>query len=435
MATIWRNRFANSHGPAMSCWSRSRGGNRNSTAAAQPSRGSLIISPSRSRSTCCSGFLQTWTRDCRNATRYLFPMRLSVALAVLAGLAASSPPSGYRILVASESGDIVTQLRWDGSALAVAKVVPVGIMPADIDGPHNVTVAPDGSAWYVTIAHGTPYGSLWKMSAGSDTLLGRAPVEMFPTTIALTPDGALAFVANSDFHGDHPRTNVVTIVQTATMTPLTNLPACDMPHGVKVNHAGTLVYVSCMNSDEILEVDRQSFRVQRRHKTGAGSPQAMAGMHTGTASAVPASSPDCSPTFVSVSPDDRRLYVACNHGNTLQVLDAATRDLVKEIPVGAGAYNVEPAANGRWVIVTNKKAQSVSLVDAPTLAEVARIPTSKKLPHGVAYSPDGRWAFISVESIGADPGAVDVIDLTTRTRVASAAVPRQPTGIAILRRP
>jgi YVTN family beta-propeller protein len=363
-------------------------------------------------------------------------MRLvSAATVLIAGLSVAHASPGYRILVSSESGDIVTQLAWTGSALTTVKVVPVGVMPVDIDGPHNVAVSPDGRYWYVTIAHGTPFGTLWKMAAEGDTVVGKAPLEMFPTTIGLTPDGDLAFVANSDFHGDHPRTNVVTIVHTGTMTTLTNLAVCDMPHGVKVNHAGTLVYVSCMNSDEVLEVDRQSFRVQRRHKTGAGSPQAMAGMHTGTASGVPASSPDCSPTFVSVSPDDRRLYVACNHGNTLQVLDAATLDLVKEIPVGAGAYNVEPSADGRWVIVTNKKAQSVSLVDAQTLAEVARIPTSKKLPHGVAYSPDGRWAFISVESIGADPGAVDVIDLTTRTRVASAAVPRQPTGIAILRRP
>src|SRR5216683_5054161 len=358
-------------------------------------------------------------------------MRLIAVLAVLTGLAASPPsppspplPPGYRILVASESGDIVTQLTWDGTALAVAKIVPVGIMPADIDGPHNVTVAPDGSAWYVSIAHGTPYGSLWKMSAGSDTLLGRAQLEMFPTTIALTPDGTLAFVANSDFHGDHPRMNVVTIVQTATMTPLTNLPACDMPHGVKANHAGTLVYVSCMNSDEILEIDRQSLRITRRHKTGE---QPMHG--TGPAPAAH----DCMPTFVSVSPDDRRLYVACNHGNTLQVLDAASLELVKEIPVGAGAYNVEPSADGRWVIVTNKKAQSVSLVDAQSLTEVVKIPTTKSLPHGVAYSPDGRWAFVSQESVGIDPGAVDVIDLTTRARVASIPVPRQPTGITILR--
>src|SRR6266446_3639951 len=360
-------------------------------------------------------------------------MRLIAVLAALAGVGlAASPPPGYRILVASESGDIVTQLTWDGTSLAVAKVVPVGIMPADIDGPHNVTVAPDGSAWYVTIAHGTPYGSLWKMSAGSDTLLGRAQVEMFPTTIALTPDGALAFVANSDFHGDHPRLNVVSIVQTATMTPLTNLPACDMPHGVKANHAGTLVYVSCMNSDEILEIDRQSFRIRRRHKTGEGMPGAGMPMHA-VASGPPRH--DCMPTFVSVSPDDRRLYVACNHGNTLQVLDAGSLELVQEIPVGTGAYNVEPSADGRWIIVTNKKAQSVSLVDGQSLTEVVKIPTSKPLPHGVAYSPDGRWAFISQESVGIDPGAVDVIDLTTRARVATIPIPRQPTGITILKVP
>ena len=354
------------------------------------------------------------------------------SVALLTGLVVSTGAPGYRILVASESGDIVTELTWDGTALAVAKVVPVGIMPADIDGPHNVAVAPDGSAWYVTIAHGTPYGSLWKMSAGTDSLLGRAPLEMFPTTIGLTPDGALAFVANSDFHGDHPRVNVVSIVQTASMQPLTNLPACDMPHGVKVNHAGTFVYVSCMNSDEILEIDRQSFRIRRRHKTGEGMPATGMPMHA-VASGPPQH--DCMPTFVSVSPDDRRLYVACNHGNTLQVLDAGTLELVREIPVGTGAYNVEPSADGRWIIVTNKKAQSVSLVDAESLTEVAKIPTSKPLPHGVAYSPDGRWAFISQESVGIDPGAVDVIDLTTRARVASIPVPRQPTGIAILRTP
>ncbi len=359
-------------------------------------------------------------------------MRLFVA-ALLAGLATTQTPA-YRILVASESGDIVSQLTWDGKALATVKVVPVGIMPADIDGPHNVAVSPDGKYWYVTIAHGTPYGTLWKMAVNGDTVVAKAPVEMFPTTIGLTPEGDLAFVANSDFHGDHPRVNVVSIIQTATMAPLANLPACDMPHGVKVNHAGTFVYVSCMNSDEILEIDRLSFRIRRRHKTGAGSPQPMSAMHTSSPAAA-AAAMDCAPTFVSVSPDDRRLYVACNHGNTLQVLDAATLSLVKEIPTGAGAYNVEPSADGRWVIVTNKKAQSISLVDAQMLTEAARISTSKKLPHGVAYSPDGRWAFVSVESIGTDPGAVDVIDLWTLSRVASIAVPLQPTGITILRTP
>ena len=242
---------------------------------------------------------------------------------------------------------------------------------------------------------------------------------MFPTTISLTPDGKFAFVANSDFHGDHPRTNVVSVIHTPTMTSITDIPACDMPHGVKVNHAGTRVYVSCMHSDEILEIDVGTLRILRRAPTGMG--HAMASSVDGS----------CAPTFVSVSPDDRRLYVACNTGNTLQVWDAASFAKVGELEVGHGAYNVEPSPDGKLVIVTNKKDQSVSLVDADTLKELARIPTSKKVVHGVAYSPDGRFAYISCESIGADPGAVDVIDLAARKRLSSVAVAGQPTGITI----
>ncbi len=107
--------------------------------------------------------------------------------------------------------------------LVQEKVIPVGIMPADIDGPHNLTVSPDNRFYYISIAHGTPFGTLWKMDAATDTLAGRAPLEMFPTTIGLTPDGELAFVANSDFHGDHPRQNVISIVHTPTMSTITHL--------------------------------------------------------------------------------------------------------------------------------------------------------------------------------------------------------------------
>jgi YVTN family beta-propeller protein len=142
---------------------------------------------------------------------------------------------------------------------------------------------------------------------------------------------------------------------------------------------------------------------------------------------------ECAATFVAVSPDDSRLYVACNYGNELQVYDAATLKLVKSVPTGAGAYNVEPTPDGARLIVTNKKDQSISVIDAKSLTEIKRIKTTKKIVHGVAYSPDGRYAFISQESIGSDPGAVDVLDLTTLTVTGTFPVPAQPTGIAILR--
>jgi DNA-binding beta-propeller fold protein YncE len=361
---------------------------------------------------------------------------LAVLGLILAGPAmAQNAEPAYRVGVVSESGDVATWFRPLGDSLVVDRVVPVGIMPTDIDGPHNITVAPDGKSYYVTIAHGTPFGSLWKLDARRDSLMGRAQVELFPTTISLTPDGMFAFVANSDFHGDHPRTNVVSVVHTPTMNKITDIPACDMPHGVKVNHAGTRIYVSCMHSDEILQLDVATFGIARRARTGDGHAMATTGPgHHGPSAPAPAAAgKECSPTFVSVSPDDSRLYVACNYGNSLQVWDAARLTRIAEVPVGKGAYNVEPSPDGKLIVVTNKKDQSVSLVDAGQLREVARIPTRKKIVHGVAFSPDGRLAYVSTESIGADPGSVDVIDLAARKLVASISVPGQPTGITVLR--
>jgi len=394
---------------------------------------------------------------------------LSALLAV--GAVAPADPE-YRLVVVSESGDIITWIRVKDGRLETERVVPIGIMPADIDGPHNVRVAPDNKSYYVSVAHGTPYGSLWRLDVFNDTLIGRAPLEYFPTTISVTPDGDLAFVANSDFYGDRPRVNMLSIVHTPTMTTITNLPVCDMPHGVKVNHAGSSVYVSCMHSDELLELDISTLSIVRRVKTGSGHamtggghdldahkasaaapstpPAPAASAPTGASehaghdmSTMPMTGPkggpdlskECAPTFVAVSPDDKTLYAACNVGYTMQVWDAATLTLIKELPTGKGAYNVEPSPDGKFVIVTNKKDQSISVFDARTLAEVARIPTTKKIVHGIAYSPDSKLAFITQESIGADPGAVDMIDLTTLKNIGTLPVPAQPTGISTWAKP
>lgn len=332
--------------------------------------------------------------------------------------AQEQPDPGYRVGVVSEAADIVTWLRPTPGGLEVDRVVPVGVMPTDNDGPHHLAVAPDGRSYYVSIAHGTPYGTLWKLDQ-ADAVVGRTPTELFPTTIALTPDGQYAFVANSDFHGDHPRVNVITVVHTPSMRKITDLPACDMPHGVKPNRAGTRIYVSCMHGDEVLELDVGTLRILRRFSTGGGH-------------SAPGHGAACAPTYVSVSPDDRLLYVACNTGNALQVWEAASLRRVGQVALGKGAYNVEPSPDGTLVLVTNKKDRSVSLVDARSLREVARVPTSKPVVHGIAFSPDGRVAYISCESVGADPGAVDVLDLAARKIVASVAVPGQPTGIAVL---
>jgi hypothetical protein len=51
----------------------------------------------------------------------------------------------------------------------------------------------------------------------------------------------------------------------------------------------------------------------------------------------------------------------------------------------------------------------------------------------VAVSPDSRYAFVSVEGVGAAPGRVDVFDLDALMRVASVDVGQQASGIAFWR--
>jgi len=376
---------------------------------------------------------------------------VSTAVGAQTAPTAASP---YTIYVSSESGNLVSHIEVSSAGWRVVREIPVGTS-MDVGGPHNVAVSPDGRYWYVSLAHGTPLGAVAKFTTGSDSLVARAPVGMFPTTVGLSPDGDWAFIPNSDFFGDRGHMNTVSVLYTPDMSAVAEIPVCDMPHGSRVSRHGATVYLACMMSDELVTLDASTFAITGRAQVGSGHPMSMAemdrsdsagnvttngGMAPGAAkgsgaasSTMPGQNPDCLTTYVSVAPSDSVVYLACNHGDEMQVRDARTLGLIRRVPTGKGAYNVEPSSDGRFVVVTNKKAQSVSIFDAHTFAEVARVATSKKVPHGITFSPDRRYVFISCESVGTDPGAVDAIDLTTLQRVASLSLPLQPTGIAVWR--
>jgi YVTN family beta-propeller protein len=356
-------------------------------------------------------------------------------------LAAQEPwaDEPFTIYVSSESGDVVTRIEVGPSGWRKGREIPVGVIGTGIDGPHGVSVAPDGRSWYVSLAHGAPLGSVWGFATDSDAPLGRVQVGMFPTTVGISPDGSWAVVPNSDFHGDRGRLNTLSVLYLPGFVQVREIPTCDMPHGSRFNGRGSAAYIACMMSDELVELDASALEISRRVSVGPGGEHAHGAAaidRPGAASStLPGQDPACLPTYVSVSPDDRLVYLACNHANELQVRDAASLELERRLVTGDGPYNVEPSPDGRWVLVTNRRAQSVSVFDTRTWSEVARVPTSKPVPHGIVFSPDGRYALVSVESVGSDPGAVDAIALGAFAVVASMPIPRQPTGIAIARAP
>jgi DNA-binding beta-propeller fold protein YncE len=136
------------------------------------------------------------------------------------------------------------------------------------------------------------------------------------------------------------------------------------------------------------------------------------------------------PTWAQPSNDGSEVYVACNKSNDIAVVAVASWKLARRFPAGNGVYNLAMTKDGR-LVATNKRGQSVSVFDPKTGKELARIPTKRKVVHGAVVTPDNRYAFISVEGVGAEPGTVEVIDLEALKTVATVDTPEQAAGIDV----
>jgi DNA-binding beta-propeller fold protein YncE len=137
----------------------------------------------------------------------------------------------------------------------------------------------------------------------------------------------------------------------------------------------------------------------------------------------------CSPTWAQASPDGSVIWVACNKSSDIVEIDAKSWTMRRRVPAGPGVYNVGVTRDGTKIITTNKRDASVSVIDTKTGAELVRIKTTRAVVHGVTVSDDDRYAFISIEGTGSEPGTVDVIDLRSLAKVGSVDIGQQAGGI------
>ncbi len=108
----------------------------------------------------------------------------------------------------------------------------------------------------------------------------------------------------------------------------------------------------------------------------------------------------CSPTWAQPSADDKKIFVACNKADEIVEVDRATWAITRRLPTGRGVYNLAVTPDGRKLIATLKQGSMVEVFDLASGKSLARIKTSTTLAHGVAVSPDSRYAFVTSEGVG-----------------------------------
>ncbi|MEE2638448.1 MAG: hypothetical protein VYE68_14600 [Acidobacteriota bacterium] len=136
------------------------------------------------------------------------------------------------------------------------------------------------------------------------------------------------------------------------------------------------------------------------------------------------------PTWVTPPSPIGKLYVTGNNVATIFEIDLETWQIERTFETGAGPYNLDVSPDGTRMVATYKGGDAVGFWDLGRGIETTRTPTSRPLPHGVVITPDGEYAFVTVEGVGADPGTVEVYQVDTGERVASIDVGKQAGGIA-----
>jgi DNA-binding beta-propeller fold protein YncE len=369
---------------------------------------------------------------------------LVIALAMLLARSlqaqyAAGPVKNYFVKLVCESSDRIVTLQFGPKGASLVKTAETRLLESDISGPHGLVFSPDKKSFFVSIGHGRPYGSAVKYSADDDRALNQVQLGMFPATGDVSPDGNFLYVVNFNLHGD-PVPSSVSVVDTNVMIEVARIPTCVMPHGSRVTRDGKRQYSGCMMDDLLVEVDAEkmkvarAFRLSKGHEEGfTGLPSAeenVAGAHAVNHESMAAMNhATCQPTWAQPSVDGRIVYVACNKSSEIVEVDAGAWKVLRRIPAGDGVYNLAVTPDGKKLIATNKRGASISIFDRQSGTESAKLATKRKVVHGVTISPDSRYAFVTVEGVGSEPGTVEIIDLTTQKTVATVDTPPQAAGI------
>jgi YVTN family beta-propeller protein len=301
-----------------------------------------------------------------------------LGLTLSAALPVHAEPFAY---VANENSDNVSVI--DTATNAVVATVPAGAS-------RGVAITPDGAVAYVTdtFFHVKVIDTVANEVVASVNWVGGGP-----DGVAITPDGSFAYVAISDG-------NFVRVIDTATNTISATVTVGDNPRGVAITPDGAFAYVTNSGSNDVSVINTTTNVVVATLAVGSF------------------------PFGIAITPDGAFAYVTNSLSSIVSVIDTDSNTVVATVAVPFFARSVAMTPDGTFAYVASYGA--VSVIDTGTNTVVTTVLVGNNA-RGIAITPDGAFAYVAIY----DDGNVKVIDTVTNAVVATVAVGGSPIGIAI----
>ena len=132
------------------------------------------------------------------------------------------------------------------------------------------------------------------------------------------------------------------------------------------------------------------------------------------------------PLSMALSPNGKELYVTCEAGHSVVVIDARRRAKVAEIPVGGHPTDVTFSPDGSRAYVSNRLDDTVSVIHVTARKAVNTIPVGDE-PHGVLTDGSGKHLYV----LNTSADSISVIDTKTLEEIKRLSASRSPWSLSL----
>jgi YVTN family beta-propeller protein len=279
-------------------------------------------------------------------------------------------------------------------ALAVSQMLLLAAPAAAADRP-DMAVAASESEGLLLVLSKTD-GTMMVFEEPSHRLLATIPVGEEPHEVAVTPDGAKAYVSDVG-----ERSVAVVDLHSYRVLKTIRADGLDRPHGLHVSRDGRRVLLTSEGSHRLYLIDAIRDVIDRALTTTQD------GAH-----------------MVAVGKGGSKAYIANRGSGTLTIASAYALTIKDHIQLGDGPEGIAATPDGRWILVALQREDEVLFLAAGGLRVEHQLPVGRT-PIRIAVTPDSATALVTNRG----SGDVTVLDLVERQVVATISVGDRPGGI------